>query len=513
MADYYPLIARAVAGLEKNTGENRRALYERARTALVAQLRGVTPALDESEITRERLALEEAIRRIEAEAARQAREASRPPPPPRPAPPPPRESLPPREASPRRELPQRPAQAPLPPRPSETPIPRRPSPSTSLSDEAMKGFRDVVSDPNAVAASHQAAPPPRRERPLFTPPAAPPPASAPSPSPQDGQERGPDLRHPSPTASAEPPWTPPPASEAPAPEPVDFDEVRAANGRARLQRGSQDDEPEVLSQPVPLPPVSVRSYSGVIRTAAILALIGMVAAVAFWQRGNIGSAAGSLMALFTGPATPVRDPGTAAPTRPKITDRLGQPGTGQQPEAAVAQRVVLYEEDPDEPQGKRLVGSAVWRTEMLPAAPGRAAEMAVRADVEIPERRMTMTWSLRRNTDPALPASHTIEIMFNMPQDATGGGVQNVPGVLMKQAEQTRGVPLAGLAVKVTPGFFLIGLSSLETDVQRNLGLLKERSWLDIPIVYNNNRRAILALEKGNPGERAFAEAFAAWKQ
>ena len=30
----------------------------------------------------------------------------------------------------------------------------------------------------------------------------------------------------------------------------------------------------------------------------------------------------------------------------------------------------------------------------------------------------------------------------------------------MKQAEQTRGVPLAGLAVKVTPDFFLIGLSS-----------------------------------------------------
>ena len=83
MADYYPLIARAVAGLEKNTGENRRALYERARTALVAQLRGVEPPLDESEITRERLALEEAIRKVEAESARRAREEPRKPPPPR----------------------------------------------------------------------------------------------------------------------------------------------------------------------------------------------------------------------------------------------------------------------------------------------------------------------------------------------------------------------------------------------------------------------------------------------
>ncbi len=67
MADYYPLISRAVAGLEKNNGENRRALYERARAALIAQLRGVTPALNESDITRERLALEESIRKVEAE--------------------------------------------------------------------------------------------------------------------------------------------------------------------------------------------------------------------------------------------------------------------------------------------------------------------------------------------------------------------------------------------------------------------------------------------------------------
>src|SRR5499426_357392 len=74
MADYYPLIARAVAGLERNTGDARRALYERARNALVSQLRGVTPALSESDITRERLALEEAIRKVEAEAARQTRE-------------------------------------------------------------------------------------------------------------------------------------------------------------------------------------------------------------------------------------------------------------------------------------------------------------------------------------------------------------------------------------------------------------------------------------------------------
>src|SRR4029077_3321391 len=107
-------------------------------------------------------------------------------------------------------------------------------------------------------------------------------------------------------------------------------------------------------------------------------------------------------------------------------------------------------------------------------------------DVTVPERHMILTWSLRRNTDQALPASHTIEIMFNLPADFAGGGIANVPGGLMKESEQARGVPLAGLAVKVTNGFFLIGLSAVDADVQRNLQLLRDRPWFDIPIVYNN---------------------------
>ena len=175
----------------------------------------------------------------------------------------------------------------------------------------------------------------------------------------------------------------------------------------------------------------------------------------------------------------------------------GRARRAARPVPAVAQRVVLYEEDPNDPQGKRYVGSVIWRTETVSPGPGLAPELAVRADVEIPERHITMTWSLRRNTDQALPASHTIEIMFNLPADFPGGGIANVPGILMKQSEQARGTPLAGLAVKVTNGFFLIGLSAVDTDMQRNIQLLKERPWFDIPIVYTNGGRAILAMEKG----------------
>jgi hypothetical protein len=65
--------------------------------------------------------------------------------------------------------------------------------------------------------------------------------------------------------------------------------------------------------------------------------------------------------------------------------------------------------------------------------------------------------------------------------------------------------------VKVTDGFFLVALSNTDTDRARNMPLLKERSWFDVPLVYVNQRRAIIAIEKGAPGERAFNEAFTAW--
>ena len=253
-----------------------------------------------------------------------------------------------------------------------------------------------------------------------------------------------------------------------------------------------------------------RSYGRVVRFIVLLLVVAGLAGGAYWQRHAITA----MVASFR--STPAPKPQAAAPaTKPKIPDRVGAAnGTTapvNAPAAAVAQKVVLYDEDPNDPKGKRFVGSAIWHTVTVSPGTGLAPELAIRADVEIPERHMRMTWSLRRNTDKALPASHTIEIMFTLPADFPEGGIANVPGILMKQDEQARGVPLAGLAVKVTNGYFLIGLSAVDVDLQRNIQLLKDRDWFDIPIVYTNGKRAIMALEKGAPGVRAFEEAFRAW--
>ena len=525
MADYYPLIARAIAGLDPSApGESRRALYERARSALIAQLRSVQPPLSESEITRERLSLEEAVRKVESEAAQRARDASRPggarsggssgdafrranarppeagapapgaPRPPRPgAPPPPREDP---QRQPRNLRPDGPPPAPPPPprpQPPQQELPptrersgaarRGPdnAPPQMPQPPGMRGFRDIAADADDLGRA--AAQANRSARKTY--------ANVPSPSPEfdrlepSMENRGdPDAPYSYQESLEEADRYSPQDTAMPPPQ------------RSRL---SQDREPKKARRAGVRFPFKAAIILGVVLVLIGAALLGGRSAI------NVVSN------LFkSSPAVETPKDATAAPqSKPKIPDRVGQSSSDQV--APVAQRVVLYDEDPADPKGKQYVGSVIWRTEPIKATGNQKPDIAVRADIDIPDRKFKMTMSFRRNSDTSLPASHTAELTFQ-PQDAAGGGgIGNVPGILMKSNEQARGTPLAGLAVKVTDGFFLVGLSNVDADRARNLQLLKERSWFDIPLVYANQRRAIIAIEKGAPGERAFNEAFAAW--
>jgi hypothetical protein len=508
---------------------------------LVSQLRSIDPPLSEADITRERLALEDAIRKVEAESVRKARaERAAPPKPPVPSTAP---------LAPRRE---RPSLAPghgsaprpeytraAPPQPDppplrmesdveadQTPAPAPATPGSArarllnartspVSREGFRGFRDVVNEVDDLgAASARSAQSARDTRDSYG--AAPARQFA-----EDEDEFAPlhdrvesrfdqsdaevlddEALHPHSferAANLTEDGTPPPNFTRP---------------QSPRMREPEDHYTE------PRPP---RSYRGLAKLAVVVIVLLGVAATISWQWSNITGLYNFVSHMRSKPTQTAQTPAA----QPKFSGRVPQeqlpgqqqaqtpapaPGApGEQAAPQVAQRVVLYEEDPNNPAGRQFVGSAVWRTETVSPGSGLAPELEVRADITIPERNMTVTWTLRRNTDQALPASHTIEIMFNLPPDFPGGGIANVPGVLMKDSEQARGVPLAGLAVKVTNGFFLIGLSAVDADVQRNIQLLKDRPWFDIPIVYNNGGRAILAMEKGPPGDRAFADAFAAW--
>src|SRR5579863_820533 len=522
MADYYPLIARAIAGLDPSApGESRRALYERARAALIAQLRSVEPPLSESEITRERLSLEEAVRKVESEAAQRARDAARGADPTRtparasnalranarsnarpeaaagaaqaqarsrPSAPPPlprnddrQDPIVARNGRPdAARQPQVSMQDPqLPPSRDRQGAPRRGGENNPAEAPGIRGFRDITADADDLGrAAAQAS---RAARKTY--------ANVPSPSPEFDRL-----------------------------EPVMED--RGFDDEAPYSYDESVEEAERYAPPQPAPPRprlppdrgrepkrgTVFPFKSAIAVGIVLILVG---AAILWGKTAVSTVSGLFKSSPTSVVEAPKD-SSAPGTKPKIPDRVGQPSSSDQL-APVAQRVVLYDEDPSDPKGKQYVGSVIWRTEQIKASGSQKADLAVRADIEIPDRKFKMTMSFRRNTDSSLPASHTAELTFVLPADFSGGGVSNVPGILMKSNEQARGTPLAGLAVKVTDGFFLVGLSNVDADRSHNLQLLKERSWFDVPLVYVNQRRAIIAIEKGAPGERAFNDAFAAW--
>ena len=211
------------------------------------------------------------------------------------------------------------------------------------------------------------------------------------------------------------------------------------------------------------------------------------------------------VALFGLPSKVSRQPERVAP-HVALPEILPTPRTMMVPQGP-AQRAVLYEEDPQDPGGRQFMGSVVWGTALLPGVGRRNVE--IRGEIAIPERKLVLAWSLRRNSDPTMAASHIVELTFAVPAEVGGGGIQNVPGIMVKDSEKARGALIAGMSVRVSAGYFLIGLTV--ADVQANQSLLKEGRWLDIPIVYEDGRRAILAIEKGSPGEHAFDEVFAFW--
>src|SRR5262245_58803990 len=471
MADYYPLISRAVGALEKNSGENRRAIYDRARAALLAQLRGVTPPLEESDITRERLALEESIRKVEAESARQFVEASRqmsaaklrqsrqwdepsrtrstevrPAEPRRPdevepqARPTQRLGSAPSAAGPRAPVsPQEPVRPPWPPSPLgmpdveqsdsifDRPLPLEPQPSTPAepAPSPAAGERRSLFDvfravPLRVLGGTRAEKPAgpgddvaaatvdRSEPPRFGPQAR----QESMFEPQEAHEVHPreDISQPMLESSFAVDDAHPLAPDR-----------RAADDAIHEEYGYDELDEDVAPR---------RSYGGLVKALAAAAVVVVLAGVGVWQWPN-------MVALYRSFRTPAvdtaREATPPAATRPKITDRIepGSPQTpatpapGTQAGVTAAQKVVLYEADPADPNGKRFVASASGGTETVTRGPGQPPELAIRADVEVPERKLAMTWSLRRNTDKGLPATHTVEIMFKVPADFPAGGISN----------------------------------------------------------------------------------------
>ena len=250
---------------------------------------------------------------------------------------------------------------------------------------------------------------------------------------------------------------------------------------------------------------------------AAAAIVGLTAVLGNWLMAGDPNQTQSMAAFAAADARGAV--GTSIPqakivdegSRSEPTIRIGQMGSTAAVEA-IAERATLYEEDRDNPPGAQYEGTVSWRTGLLPASPRQPEGLGILADAEIPER-MRVTLSIRQNADVSLPASHVAELAFELPVGFSNGGISSVKGILMKAGEQAKAIPLLAIVAKVRNNLFLIGLSNVEADRLRNVLSLKNNSRMDIAIVYENQRRAILALEKGHAGGHAFDKAFAAWGQ
>ncbi len=509
MADYYPLLAKAVGGLQQSTPDARRAIYERARKALIGQLRAMNPPVPEPDIQRENQALDDAIARIEDGLAPAAQLEAVPPPPPEPTAPPP-EPLPAArpETSVAPEL-DKPLEPSAPAR-DDAPVPAAPSASVRPSAPILPTGRPDAPDRKPA-------------RPLAAPAIPPLPPIPPRPPVSLGKAR-PVVSSGSGTESA-----------------PSADESLSAfvNSGAEPEKSGDiaaDDSPlkaEAIRPAAPQPP---RQRRGWIRYLIFLALLGLVVggiALLAWRlrdrpedllRARPQAATeqpdgpGKIVERIGGapvqqltpqrPATPVRAPEAQSQAAPSV--RPVDPSAASA--VPVALRAAMLVDAPDDPQKfKTYIGNVVWRLESMSRGPGQPLTQAVRAEADITEARVKVTILLQKNADETLPASHLMTVLFAPAVDSGFPAVDEIDIPQMRNEVSPAVDALMGVPAKITANMFLVGLSRDATFQARNNDMLKSRGWLDIPMRFSDGRIAKVTFEKGPAGDRAIADAFQAW--
>lgn len=598
MADYQSLLTRAVANLPStSSAANRQAIYDRARKALLTQLRTLRPPLPESDIAREEKALDQAIALVEAKFG--AADAAQPeltpaapasagvgyqsgggsaaPAGPRPAFGGQTSSSPSAPVAQAQAVPSAAARSsdPVAPKRPPLPEPRPPKPPAAQPQAVQTAAAQTLAAPTLAA--------PTRPRPAPTRPPAPQVPAAGSTRPAQTLPASPVSTTPTRTAAV--PATraptvradrqPPPGEgsgvaapvvaarpEGPVPassnlaKVVPSAEARAGQSGAPPVVARKEDEAELGMAPEvpvddyrlgsaprnepegqrPLAPMAASQKSRSWLWLALAVVLGAVLSVAgaaivmrqkpqdlaippepqqeaaqqpqakIAQRAQPSpaednsstpaasepQASQSAAENPQGPAGPAQDAGAAAPL----------------PSAARAAMLIASSDNPQKPVVN--LGSTVWST--IPASPGQPATVAVKAEADIPDLKMHATMTLRKNTDPTLQATHTIDLKFAFAVGAPIAGFKDVGSPQMRKIDSTASEALTSVKVKISDVYFLIALAKGDQDTARNLDLMQTRAWFDYPLLLNDNRIAKLVFQKSAEGEAMLAKAFEAWK-
>jgi hypothetical protein len=576
MADYHSLLMRAVANLPNaGTVATRTAIYGRARKALLEQLRSLRPPLPESDITREETALDAAIAEIEQRYGSQDPAPPSASSPPTPTPPvagkpgaAPAKAVPP---PPQFATVQRPT-APTAPGPA---APSARSPSQTGAPGQLGAAATPIqgaaqrSPPTTQERSQPAGSPPQAPTaPAGKPAAAAPPPTAASPArsqlaaamanqpsfasrtgraaPSVGAKVGKDEGLPG-VAALDPGRAVRPnkaddaqASGAPPVVATRHDEpvqsAEAPEVAAEFDRHGLASRPEAEIQRPVAPGADVAKPKPLlwIAAAVVLGVVLAVAGAAILMRQKPQDLAIKAPVETQQPAPPepsakiaervrANAPAPAAPPPPASGPQAGQsgaqgaapttpaPAAPSAPPAPAAGRAAMLVASADNPQKPAVsLGSTVWS--LIPPAPNQPATVAVKAEADIPDLKMHATMTLRKNTDPTLQATHTIDLKFSFAEGAPISGFKDVGLPQMRKEDSTAAEALTSVKVKISDTYFLIALAKGDSDTARNLDLMQTRSWFDFPLLLNDERIAKVVFQKSPEGQAMLEKAFEAWK-
>lgn len=550
MADYYPLLAKAVAGLPNSTAEARYAVYDRARKALFGQLRNLDPPVPEEAVEREAQALDLAVARLEAEIATRSEPQSG----------------------------QTPAEA-VPSTTAESPVETRRTNGPSAL-QWPEPDPPKLADAGSVPSASGSVPPARTPRPTSPlnvrkepwprgtnfgaglsgapqsgpalSPLRPPSSRSRSAKGETTSNSAPAQGEPNGTGSAygavdqggfyprnasapanETPATELPASEVPAAEVPGFEPVAPDTPEA-VQEGS---EPLSRARPEaqrPFAPPPARDGGAAKRLWIVGGIVGLVvvlvAIAAFKLRdrpedlmrppvasssipGEPGANGKIVDRVGAGKATPEsRVSAGAASSAANRTDAAKGASEAANPAIPVAGRAALLVEAPDEQSKvKTFLGTVVWKVDNVSNGPGEPLGMAVRADIDIPEEKMQAEMTFQKNLDSTLPASHTMKLRFAVSPDSALGNIKQINVLQLRRENTPTGEALKGIPVPIMENAFLIGLARGDAEAS-NLDLIRTREWLDVPMLLANGRIAKLTFEKGPAGQRALDDALASWQ-
>lgn len=201
--------------------------------------------------------------------------------------------------------------------------------------------------------------------------------------------------------------------------------------------------------------------------------------------------------------------GNTKPTEEGTSTAAGTPAKAPDEQPGEA---VFYQARTDDKPEKVETGSVEWSLVKEDANSDHAGELAIRGTVTIPDEKLSLRLTLRRNTDSSLPAAYLLEMIFIVPDNFEGKAIDNVHELTFKDSEQSPGQQLAGtIEAKIDDDFFLFALSGANPFHDRNLQLMKQLNWMRVVITDKNKRVSELTFSKGANGEKVFQQVIDQW--